>query len=187
MILGQTKYFIRLPARPDHDEDTSCTCLDPDFAAGIDRVSEEEHAHLLARYVERVPAAESYINVHNFSFYRMSTVERIRYIAGFGRICWIPGRRYMESVADNALMEAAPGAIEHMNDDHVDAMVAIAKGHRGVEAESVHMVGLDPNGMMLETQSPAGLLYVSFEHRISADSMRMEIINSVVAARKAME
>ena len=33
----------------------------------VDRVTAEEHAHLLARYVERVPAAESYVKVHNFS------------------------------------------------------------------------------------------------------------------------
>ncbi len=152
----------------------------------IDRVTAEEHAHLLARYVERVPAAESYVKVHNFSFYRMSTIERIRYIAGFGRICWIPGRQYMEAVSDAELAEAAPGAIEHMNDDHVDAMVTIVKGHRGIDVESVNMVDLDPNGMMLETNEPHHLMYVSFENRITADSMRTEIINSVVAARKAI-
>ena len=152
----------------------------------IDRVTPEEHAHLLARYVERVPAAESYVKVHNFSFYRMSTIERIRYIAGFGRICWIPGRQYMEAVADTKLAEAAPEAIEHMNDDHVDAMVTIVKGHRGIAVESVNMVELDSNGMMLETHQPHHLMYVSFENRITAESMRTEIINSVVAARKAI-
>lgn len=152
----------------------------------IDRVTAEEHAHLLARYVERVPAAESYVKVHNFSFYRMSTIERIRYIAGFGRICWIPGRKYMETALDTELAEAAPGAIEHMNDDHVDAMVTIVKGHRGIDVESVNMVNLDSNGMMLETSEPHHLMYVSFENRITADSMRTEIINSVVAARKAI-
>jgi putative heme iron utilization protein len=152
----------------------------------IDRVTPEEHAHLLARYVERVPAAESYVKVHNFSFYRMSTIERIRYIAGFGRICWIPGRQYMEAVADTKLAEAAPEAIEHMNDDHVDAMVTIVKGHRGIDVESVNMVELDSNGMMLETHQPHHLMYVSFESRITAESMRTEIINSVVAARKAI-
>ncbi len=152
----------------------------------IDRVTPEEYEHLLARYVERVPAAESYVKVHNFSFYRMSTIERIRYIAGFGRICWIPGRKYMEAVSDAELAEAAPGAIEHMNDDHVDAMVTIVKGHRGIDVESVNMVDLDPNGMMLETNEPHHLMYVSFKNRITAESMRTEIINSVVAARKAI-
>ena len=48
------------------------------------------------------------------------------------------------------------------------------------------MVDLDPNGMMLETNEPHHLMYISFENRISAESMRTEIINSVVAARKAI-
>jgi hypothetical protein len=73
-----------------------------------------------------------------------------------------------------------------MNDDHVDAMVTIVKGHRGIDVESVNMVELDSNGMMLETHQPHHLMYVSFENRITAESMRTEIINSVVAARKAI-
>ena len=48
---------------------------------------EGDDGALEARYVERVPAAQQYRATHGFAFWRMETVAKVRYIAGFGRIC----------------------------------------------------------------------------------------------------
>ena len=46
---------------------------------------------LKARYRERVPMADGYLTTHDFDFWRMDTIQTVRYIAGFGRICWFDG------------------------------------------------------------------------------------------------
>ena len=65
---------------------------DPD----AETISDGEHEQLMARYVERVPKAREYAAMHGFHFWRMNEVDSIRYIAGFGRICSIPGSKYHE-------------------------------------------------------------------------------------------
>ena len=43
-----------------------------------------------------VPASDGYFKTHDFHFWRMKQVEQVRYIAGFGRICWFDGQELFE-------------------------------------------------------------------------------------------
>jgi putative heme iron utilization protein len=52
-------------------------------------------------YLARHPNAQRYINFPDFQFFRLE-VEKARYIAGFGRMGWIPGDRYRAVSPDNA-------------------------------------------------------------------------------------
>jgi putative heme iron utilization protein len=45
-------------------------------------------ADLVARYLRYQPAAENYLNLGDFSFFRL-TPNGVRYIAGFGQMGWI--------------------------------------------------------------------------------------------------
>jgi len=90
-------------------------------------VSTEEEQILLARYAERVPNAERYLNVHNFSFWKLDTIAKIRYIAGFGRICWIEGSE-MEDTSNAGFEDIKQSSIEHMNEDHEDSMITLCEG-----------------------------------------------------------
>ena len=76
----------------------------PDFAEAdalaqarvtlIGRVAAVEDRNSVAGlYLEHHPNAQQYINFPDFQFYRLQ-VEKARYIAGFGRMGWIPGDRY---------------------------------------------------------------------------------------------
>jgi hypothetical protein len=53
----------------------------------------EDRAAMAAIYVQYHPSAQQYINFGDFQFYRLR-VEKARYIAGFGRMGWIPDGRY---------------------------------------------------------------------------------------------
>ena len=96
---------------------------------GAISVTAEEQETLLSRYRTQVPNADSYLKTHNFSFWIMDEIISIRYIAGFGKICWIEGEEYLSESIQPSLDDVKEGSIEHMNDDHVDAMVDIYNAH----------------------------------------------------------
>ncbi len=55
----------------------------------------EDRPAMAAIYLQYHPSAQQYINFGDFQFYRLR-VEKARYIAGFGRMGWIPDGRYHE-------------------------------------------------------------------------------------------
>lgn len=53
----------------------------------------EDRQAMAEIYLQYHPGARQYINFGDFQFYRLR-VEKVRYIAGFGRMGWIPDGRY---------------------------------------------------------------------------------------------
>ncbi|MBJ23761.1 MAG: hypothetical protein CMB64_03740 [Euryarchaeota archaeon] len=147
-------------------------------------VSEEEEERMLIRYCQRVPNAGSYLKTHNFYFWKMKKIDKVRYIAGFGKICWIDGNEVTSEISDIKLEDVKQGSIDHMNEDHEDAMIAICEGLHGFCPQSVKMVDLDSGGMMMHSKNPERQTYTSFGKRIKADDLRIEIINLVKKSRK---
>ncbi len=149
-------------------------------------VSDEEVENMLTRYCHRVPSAESYLKTHNFFFWKMNNIERVRYIAGFGRICWIKGQEVVDEISDPNFQTIKHESIEHMNEDHEDAMLEICEGISKIKPKSVKMIELDPGGIILQTKEPEHKIYYSFGKRIKPDEVRIEIINLLNESRKLM-
>ena len=157
--------------------------LSPEKLENSIQVSEEEEESMLIRYCQRVPKAESYLKTHNFYFWKMNNIERVRYIAGFGKICWIEGDELLSSISDPEIENVKGESVEHMNEDHEDAMITICEGIHGFKPKSVKMTDLDSGGIMMVSQEPTKSIYTSFNKRIKADDLRVEIIKLVKKAR----
>lgn len=108
----------------------------------------EADQDLQERYSSFFPSSANYHKTHDFDFYRINLV-RARFIGGFGKIYW---------VSNDLLKRANPfygkvekGMVNHMNEDHADAMVKYcqAAGVHIPENVSPYMVGLDSEGMHL--------------------------------------
>ena len=140
-------------------------------------------AELHARYAERVPNASGYMATHNFAYWQMHTIERVRYIAGFGRITWIDGERVLRDPQGAGLADAGPGAVAHMNADHAQNMVEMCTGLRGFTPERAEMVSLDRTGFVLRTTGPDRLVYFSFGREIDADGLRHAVVEVLMRAR----
>jgi putative heme iron utilization protein len=97
------------------------------------------------RYLRYFPAAESYFETHDFSFYRIA-LRRARFIGGFGQIFWIEPDAML---IKNPFRETEKGIIEHMNLDHQPALFHYCKifGRTGTEAAT--MTGIDSEGFDL--------------------------------------
>jgi hypothetical protein len=116
----------------------------------------EDTDDLRAAYLEVHPHAELYIDFEDFDFYRLRP-ERIRYVGGFGRMSWLEGEAYRDAQPD-PLREMAAGIRDHMNEDHGDAMVDMARAFGDIDAtiEDAHMFRVDAYGFDLELTTDQG-------------------------------
>ncbi len=130
------------------------------------------------RYYRFFPAARAYDNTHDFSFYTLSMV-RLRFIGGFGKIGWIEAN---EIDLANPLADAEAGVVEHMNDDHPDAVVTYCRHYFGREPRDATLVGADPDGIDLLADGVA--LRLPFAARAaSVQALRQQLIDLLRVAR----
>lgn len=98
------------------------------------------------RFLARHPSAAGYADFPDFSFYSLS-IARAHFVGGFGRIVDLAPADLMTDLADaQALIEAEPGIIEHMNSDHADAVALYATVLAGCDTGAWRMSGIDPGG-----------------------------------------
>jgi len=101
------------------------------------------------RYLARHPAAATYAAFGDFRVYRMN-VERAHLVAGFGRVHWLEGEALAFDATDcAALIEAETEIVEHMNQDHAEALDLIAAARCGLPGGGWRMTGIDPEGLDL--------------------------------------
>lgn len=136
------------------------------------------------RYFSFFPESRAYAGTHNFSFYWIEP-RRIRHIAGFGQIFWVERDDWLQPSPDWKKGEA--GIVEHMNEDHGDALRTIAASLLGMdwsEPKSAELVAVDPEGFHVKTEG--GILYGSFDQTCqSTDDVRQAFIRQVKQARSA--
>jgi hypothetical protein len=149
----------------------------------VDREAPEV-SDLHARYVERVPWADGYLSMHDFSYWRMKAIQAVRYIGGFGRIHWIDGAEVERDPMGEGIAAAAPGAVAHMNEDHGHNLLEMVKGRYGVEPGRAEMRHLTRDGFMVETHAPDGRYWFPFGREISAATLRTDVIDVLRACRQ---
>ena len=108
-----------------------------------------EAARDKARFLERHPDAAGYAEFADFAFYRLQVAEAYL-VGGFGRIHSIPANDYLISGSQASEFEQAePGIIEHMNEDHSDAIALYATNLLAEPEGTWRMCGFDPEGFDL--------------------------------------
>jgi hypothetical protein len=135
---------------------------------------------IAARYYRFFPAAAAYAGTHDFSFYALRPV-RLRYIGGFGKIGWIEPQQIDLT---NPLADAEAGIVEHMNNDHTDALRTYCRHFFGRDAQQAVLVGADADGVDLLADGTA--LRLPFAARASdSDALRQRLIELLRVAREA--
>jgi len=150
------------------------------------RAEKSDDADLRARFLARHPSAAVYVDFTDFAFYRVTPL-RAHFIGGFGRISWVDGGALLDAEAADAQLAAAEAdVVEHMNDDHADAVAlyaAMADGPQPADAAWV-MTGIDPDGCDLRWGGR--VLRIPFSRRIeSSEAARGELVRMVKAARSS--
>jgi len=99
-------------------------------------------AEIRHRYLRYFPSAESYFETHDFSLYCVH-LRRARFIGGFGQIFWIESDAMLVS---NPFRKTEGSIVEHMNQDHKQALFHYCKVLKGTEVDAVTMTGIDGEG-----------------------------------------
>jgi putative heme iron utilization protein len=106
-------------------------------------------------YLERYANAKYWVDFDDFSFYRMDVID-VYYVGGFGVMGWVPAPDYDQAQPD-PLADASPGIIEHMNTDHKDALVLLARVFAGVESQEAAMTAVDRLGFHVRLKTQEGM------------------------------
>lgn len=106
-------------------------------------------------YEARHPNSRYWVDFPDFSFYRMQPVG-LYYVGGFGVMGWVDGSDY-EGASPDPLAAAAPGILAHMNADHVDSMILLARAHAGLDATEAAMTSIDRLGFTLRLKTAEGI------------------------------
>jgi putative heme iron utilization protein len=136
-----------------------------------------------ARFLARHESARGYADFPDFAFYAL-TIESAHYIGGFGRIVDLPASDLLTPLEGaEALIEAEPGIVAHMNEDHADAIELYARRLLGAAPGAWRMTGIDPEGCDLVLGAKG--LRLPFGTRITnAGDARKELVRLVAAARE---
>jgi putative heme iron utilization protein len=103
---------------------------------------------LRRRFLARHPDAATYAAFKDFQFYRLA-VERAHLVAGFGKIRWLSAAELMAAPPPTGLADAEPGIVDHMNQDHADALQLYAGKLLGLSGTDWRMTGIDAEGLDL--------------------------------------
>lgn len=147
--------------------------------------SDPDRPALHARYLQRVPDAAGYDRMHDFDYWRMSEVVKVRYIGGFGKIRWMDGPAIL-TAPEPTWPEAAAGAVAHMNEDHAHNLIEMCEGHYGVRPAEASMVDLHPDGFVVRTSGPDHTLFFPFGKPIGGEDIRMAVIDVLKQSRRRL-
>lgn len=134
------------------------------------------------RFLSRQPDAAGYAGFGDFAFWRMA-VEGAHFIGGFGRIHDLGADELLLPAHEaEALSAAEPGIVEHMNEDHADAVELYAVKLLGGAAGPWRMTGCDPEGCDLVLDDKA--LRLVFPERVATPGdVRRMLVELVKQAR----
>ena len=132
--------------------------------------------------------AKHYVDYKDFSFYRLK-VQSIRYIGGFGRMSWIELGDWYKSEAD-PISTASKDIIEHMNDDHKDAMITMCRAlSLATDTSDAKMTGVDRYGFEMSASTEKGprpIRLAFSEEASTSDEVRKEIVKMVQISREKL-
>ena len=114
-------------------------------------------------YLARHENSRYWVDFSDFSFFRLQPVD-LYYVGGFGVMGWVEASDYQDAAPD-PLAGAAPGILAHMNADHVDAMILLARFHAGIESTEATMTSVDRLGFTLRLKTNEGMKGVRITSR----------------------
>jgi putative heme iron utilization protein len=135
-------------------------------------------------YLSRHENAKYWQEYSDFTYRRLE-VSSVYFIGGFGVMGWVTAEEYAGARPD-PLAETAQEIIRHMNADHLDALLLIARGVAGEGVAEAFMTAVDRLGFHLRLKTIGGVQgrRVAFPREVrSKDEARAILVEMVREAR----
>jgi putative heme iron utilization protein len=155
--LGRPVFFISSMAMHtqnlNQDRHASLLITQPDVAGdplGAARLTLVGAAHVVDAaevrdlYLANYENARHWQEYTDFAYYRLN-VDGVYFIGGFGVMGWVSAEDYARAAPD-PLASAVAGILEHMNQDHADALLRIARHASQEQPDEAFMTAVDRLG-----------------------------------------
>jgi heme iron utilization protein len=115
----------------------------------IGRAGRSSDPQVRSRFIARHPKAKLYADFSDFAFFRLA-VEGAHLNGGFARAMSLTSEQLLcDPEACGTLVEAHDSAVQHMNEDHRDALRLYATRLAGARDGDWRTTGIDPEGIDL--------------------------------------
>jgi hypothetical protein len=144
------------------------------------KVPAGELEQVRARYLESYQNAKYWVDFEDFAFYSLEIVD-VYYVGGFGVMGWLSAEDYQAAEPD-PLADSAAGVLSHMNADHMEAMILLARTHAGIEAIEAQMTAVDRLGFHLRLKTAEGVkgVRVAFSSEARTPQQAREVLVEMV-------
>ena len=144
------------------------------------RIPEPELAVARTAYLTGYPDSKYWVDYDDFFFYRTDVVD-VYYVGGFGVMGWVAASDYSQAEPD-PLIESKSEIIRHMNADHEDALLLLAKRFAGIEAQEANMTTVDRLGfhLRLKTQDGVKGARIAFLREVKDPAQTREVFVEMV-------
>lgn len=152
--------------------------------AGTAEEARDDADLLKRRYLAAHPSAEDFVGFKDFSFFRILPTG-VHLVAGFGRIVDLQPRDFLTDLTGaDALVEAEPDIVAHMNADHMDTMNLYAVKLLGATEGEWRCTGCDPEG--LDLQDDRRTLRLDFPERITSPGALRQALKALADRARAV-
>lgn len=118
-------------------------------------VAHSEIAGVRKLYLAAYANSKYWVDFEDFSFYRMDVVD-VYYVGGFGVMGWISASDY-ERAQPDPLADAAAEIVQHMNADHKEALILLARKFASIETGKATMTSVDRRGFHVRLKTKDGV------------------------------
>ncbi len=147
-------------------------------------VAAEEVKEVRNSYLERYENSKYWVDFEDFSFYRMAVVD-VYYVGGFGVMGWVAAADYALARPD-PLADVAADILEHMNADHRDALVQLARVLAGIDSQEATMTSVDRLGFHVRLRTADGIrgARIAFSREVTNLAQTREVLVEMVRQAK---
>jgi heme iron utilization protein len=156
------------------------------LVGNVSAVAAEELAEARQLYLERHENSKYWVDFDDFAFFAMDVVD-VYYVGGFGVMGWVAAAEYGTAQTD-PLADAAAGILEHMNADHGEALILLARVFAGIDSREAMMTAVDRLGFHVRMKTAEGIkgARIAFLGEVkSAMETRKMLVEMVQQARRS--
>ncbi len=150
-------------------------------------VPEPDVAEARGLYLARYDNSKYWVDFDDFSFYCMVAVD-VYFVGGFGVMGWVSAADYERGQPD-PLADAVTDIVQHMNADHGDALILLARVFAGIESQEAAMTSVDRLGfhVRLKTQDGTRGARIAFLREASSPAEARNVLVDMVAQARRGE
>lgn len=143
----------------------------------------DEHKTLAWRYLNHQPKAKLYVDLGDFRFVVLEPLA-VSLNAGFGKAYSLTAADILSS-DDPVLAKAEHGALEHMNEDHADAIADYARHYIGAPNGNWLIAGLDADGITIRLGDAVERIFFDAPATVPKD-FHIKLVEMAKVARNAL-